>query len=105
MYLGLKNAGQFSQDGNRVAYVEIAFDALTFGGTSAATSATFAVWRKSDGRVDRVQTITIAATDAGSPSPVVVTLHGESLYVTVESFTGGTAPNIAGNVWGRPVRH
>lgn len=105
LFAGLDPASSgFAQDGSRVPYLELSFDALTFGGGAAATAVTFGIWRTSDGRTDRVESVTVQAADAGSPQPVVVALQGEGLRVTVESFTGGTTPTIAGKVYGRPVR-
>lgn len=103
-FLGLEDVEKFAQDGNRLAYVELRFDAVTLAGTAAADSVTFGIWRKSDGKVDRVGSITILAADIGSPQPLILDFHGESIALKVESFSGGTAPNVATIVWARPVR-
>lgn len=103
-FLALEGAGQYSPDAGRVPYVELRCDALTLGGTSAASAVTLGVWRLSDGKKDRVAAITIASADAGSPEPKIVDFHGETIAVVVEAFTGGTAPDVAGKIYGRPVR-
>ncbi len=101
-FVALSGADLFAVDANRLQYLEIAFGALTLGG--APTSVTFAIWRDSDGQIDRVGSTTIAAALAATPPPVVVAFHGQRAWVTVESFVGGTAPTVAGVVRARPVR-
>lgn len=101
-YKPLSDEGEFTTDMGRTPYVEIRFDPLTLAGAPA--SVTFGVWRTSDTKIDRVAALTVASGDAGSPTPVEVDFHGESISVTVESFSGGTSPTVSGAVYARPVR-
>ena len=95
---------RFTVDSGRLPYVEIALGALTFAGGVAATAVTFGVWRASEGKIDRVASIAVLAAEAAAPPQVVLDFHGEQIWLTVESFVGGTLPTVAGEVRVRPVR-
>lgn len=78
---------------------ELSFGAITFGGTVAASAAKLCLWRSSGGRVDKVAEI-ILATGVIPVSPTVET-NADALWVTVEAFTGGTAPTLTVDVYAR----
>ena len=88
-------------DGGRHQYVEVAISDAVLGGTVAGSSCTLGVWRSSDGSIDKIGTLVVTGLNT---VPVVFDFHGESIYVQVESFVGGTLPNISGTVRVRPVR-
>jgi hypothetical protein len=102
LFVAHPDAGQYSQSGGRIPYVEVGFDSLVLAGSP--TAVTLAVWRLSDAKVERLLTTTIPAAEIGSPIPLDVEVDAEALWVTVDSFTGGTAPTLDGVIRYRPSR-
>lgn len=82
-----------STKGDLQRHVEISFDALTFAGTVAASSAKIGVWRMVGNRIDKVGTIDLFA--ATYPEARILEhFNGEKIWLRVESFSGGTAPTL-----------
>ncbi len=80
------------------------FDKITF--TGAPTSVTLSIWRRVDGLLDRMKTITLTPADvAAIPSPVVIDpFDGQDIYVTIDSFVAGTTPKLLeGTLFVRPL--
>ena len=96
------DVADFIQEASRVPYVEIAIDPIT--ATGSPTSVVLGVWRLSEGRRDKIGTITIASADFAQPPPTRLAFHGSSLSVTVDSLVGGTSPTLATKIWFRAVR-
>lgn len=93
--------GEFVPLGAYKRYVEVAFESLVFGGAPAPASVTFGLWRRSDGRTHKIGTTTIASGE--TPTPLILDFHGDQLHVRVESFSGGTTPDVSGTVVAREV--
>lgn len=89
-------------DAGRIQNVEVGFESITFSGSP--TSVVLTIWRWSEGKADKVASITINSTDLPNVVPVVVNFLGEGIWALVESFSGGTSPNISGTLRVRPVR-
>ena len=66
-------------------------------------SVTLGIWRLSDGSVDKLGTMTIAAGDIATPIPSIFECYDPAVYVTVESFSGGTVPTMSGTIEARAV--
>lgn len=79
--------------------VELSFGAITFAGTVAATAAKLCLWRSSGGRIDKLAEIQLV-TGVIPISPAIET-NADALWVTVESFTGGTAPTLSVAIYAR----
>ena len=69
----------------------------------APSSVTLAVWRFSGGYVDKLGTIVIVLADIATPVPQLFELYDPSVYVTVDSFSGGTSPTVTAIVEARAV--
>lgn len=95
-------AASFALDGGRVPFIEIGFDSLSLGGSP--TAVTFGVWRLSEGKIDRMGSITVAAGDLANAPPASFDFNGEAFWLTVESFAGGSTPNVSGMLRVRPMR-
>lgn len=98
-FVTLPQGGKSYGDGARQSKVELSIGTLTFGGTVAASAVTLAIWRLSGGRIDRVGSI-VCVTGVTPDSPLI-DFNGESICIRAESFTGGTAPTVAGTVYAR----
>lgn len=70
---------------------------------NAPTSVTLAVWRTSEGVIDKIGTFTILSGDIAHPIPQIFELGDGNVYVTVESFAGGASPNLTAVVQARAV--
>lgn len=81
--------------------VEVRVRSGSLANTPAAV--TLAVWRKSGGAVDKLGTIVIASTDIATPIPQLFESYDSSIYVTVESFSGGTSPTMTATIEARKV--
>jgi hypothetical protein len=101
VFLGIEADERFVVD-SRVQYLEIGIDSLSVAGSPA--SVTFGIWRSSDTSIDRLGSFTVAAASVGIPTPQIIDFHGEKCWVTVESFSGGTAPTATATIRVRPVR-
>lgn len=102
VFVAHPEAGQYSTASGRIPYAEIGYDSLVLAGSP--TSVTLAVWRLSDAKVEKLFSTTILAADVAAPIPLDVEVDAEALWVTVESFVGGTAPTLSGVVRYRPSR-
>lgn len=78
---------------------EISFGPLTWGGTAQASTAKCSLWRESMGRVDRVAEFTLV--NGQVPLSPVVETFSSQLWLTVDSFAGGTAPTLSFDVYAR----
>ena len=106
------NAAQYASDEGCVRYFEIGFDSVAVGG--APTSVTLGVWRTSGDanpaspslgvKIDKLTTITLAASALSPVAPIFVEAIATGLALTVDSFVGGTSPNVSGAIRFRPVR-
>jgi hypothetical protein len=101
-FVNFDNSSAFLVDGSKVPLFEFS----VYGGslTGSPTSATFGVWRQSDGSIDKIATITIALADIAASPPVVVDFMGEQVWILVESFAAGSSPKFTGTIRIRPVR-
>ena len=70
---------------------------------NSPTSVTLGVWRLSGGAVDKLGTITIASGDIATPVPQLFEIYDPSVYVTVDSFSGGSSPTITATIEARAV--
>lgn len=105
------NAGSEATPTTGNAFVEVAgqlmprVEVRVVGGSLAntPTSVTLGIWRKSGGYVDKLGTWTIALGDIANPVPQMFESYDQSIYVTVDSFSGGTVPTITATVQARGV--
>jgi hypothetical protein len=81
--------------------VEIRVRGGALGG--GATSVTLAVWRKSEGAVDKLGTFTIASADIATPVPKLFEVYDPNVYITIESFAGGAAQTLTATIEARVV--
>jgi hypothetical protein len=102
LFVAHPEAGQYATASGRIPYAEIGFDFLAL--TGSPTAVTLAVWRLSDATVERILTTTIQAADVAAPIPLDVEVDAEALWVTVDSFLGGSGPTLSGVVRFRPSR-
>lgn len=70
---------------------------------NSPASVTLGIWRKSGGAVDKLGTITIASGDIATPVPQLFEIYDPSVYVTVESFSGGASPTLTATIEARAV--
>ena len=70
---------------------------------NSPTSVTLGVWRLSGGAVDKLGTITIASGDIATPVPQLFEVYDPSVYVTVDSFSGGASPTMTATIEARAV--
>lgn len=87
------------QDGPRV---EVRLVDGAVAGTP--TSVTFGVWRKSGAYVDKLGTFTVTGASIATSQPAIFELYDGNVYVTVESFSGGTSPTVSGTLQARVAR-
>lgn len=93
------------------AFVSLAVEAVprveirVRGGSLANSpaSVTLGVWRLSGGAVDKLGTITIASGDIATPVPQLFEIYDPSVYVTVDSFSGGSSPTMTATIEARAV--
>jgi hypothetical protein len=81
--------------------VEIRFDPIST--TGSPDEVIYRVWRNLGGKVDKISSITILASDFSSPIPTIIRFDGGSLWVTV-SFTGGAGPTVTNLVQYRVIK-
>lgn len=105
------NAGSEATPTTGSAFVEVAgqpmprVEVRAVSGSIAGspTSVTLAIWRKSGGFVDKLGTWEIQATDIATPIPQMFESYDQSIYVTVESFSGGSAQTLTATIQARGV--
>jgi hypothetical protein len=102
LFVAHPEAGQYAAASGRVPYVEVGFDSLVLAGSP--TGVVLAVWRLSDAKVEKVLAVTVQAADAAAPIPLDVEADAEALWITVDSFVGGTSPTLSGVLRYRPSR-
>ncbi len=81
--------------------LEVRVRGASLGGSPGTV--TLGVWRGSQGSFDKLGTIEIAAADIASPIPQLFELNGLNVWITVESFAGGSTPTFTGSIDARPV--
>ena len=81
--------------------LEVRVRGASLGGSPG--SVTLGVWRGSQGSIDKLGTIDIASADIAAPIPQIFELNGQTIWITVESFAGGTSPTFTGSLDARPV--
>jgi hypothetical protein len=102
LFIAHPDAGQFSQVGGRVPFIELGFDSLSVAGSP--TGVVLAVWRIAETKVEKLFVTTVQAADIGAPLVLTVQSDSEAVWVTVDSFIGGTSPTLSGVVRYRPAR-
>lgn len=70
---------------------------------NSPASVTLGVWRLSGGAVDKLGTITIASGDIATPIPQLFEIYDPSVFVTVDSFSGGSSPTMTATIEARAV--
>ena len=86
---------------NPARKVEVRLRSGVVGG--APTSVTLGVWRGSQGSVDKMGTVTLQGSSIAVPQPAFLDFYGQNVWVTVESFSGGTTPTLSGTIEARAV--
>lgn len=81
--------------------LEVRVRGASLGGSPG--SVTLGVWRGSQGAIDKLGTIVILATDIGTAIPQVFELNGLNVWVTIESFAGGSGQSFTGSIDARPI--
>jgi len=79
--------------------VELSFGTITFGGSVAASAAKLNLWRSSGGRIDKLAEMQLVS--GVIPISPAIETNADALWVTVDSFTGGTSPNISVDIYAR----
>lgn len=89
--------------GSRPRWIEFLLDGGSVAGSP--TDVTFTVWALADGKVVKAGRITMSANDAAEQGAAALRVYADEVYVTVESFTGGTSPTVSGTVVARPLEY
>jgi hypothetical protein len=102
LFIAHPEASLYSQSGGRVSFIELGFDSLSVAGSP--TGGVLAVWRIAETKVEKLFVTTVQAADIGAPLVLTVQSDSEAVWVTVDSFVGGTSPTLSGVVRYRPAR-
>lgn len=81
--------------------VEVSFGDLTWAGTAQADGAVLSFWRLQEGRKDRIAEVQLVR--GVIPLCPILNMGGGKVWVTVDSFVNGTAPNLSVDVYARGI--
>lgn len=85
--------------------VEVRIGTIIAAGTNNTipSSVTFNIWRRYDGRADRIGVVTVSSTDYAAPLTSIHKIRGGEVAVTVEAINGGQTPKVTCAIEARPI--